>query len=101
MKSSVPGVGPVEVLEHEDDGPGRGQPLEERPPAREQLVRGDRRRLPTPSSARIAGSTQRRSVGVRHVPASIAATFARVVVSSSRLGEAAARRGSSRPAPRT
>ena len=41
MKSSVPGIGPVQVLEHQDDRAGRGEPLEQDTPAREQLVRGD------------------------------------------------------------
>ena len=38
MKSSRPVVGPLEVLEHEDDGRLLGDALEERPPRGEQLV---------------------------------------------------------------
>ena len=55
-------VGPLEVLEQEADRPGRGEPLEERPPCAEQLVtpaarcvadpeQGEQRRF-DPASAR-------------------------------------------------
>ena len=40
-KSSRPRVGAVEVLEHHDHGRRRGQPLEERAPGGEQLLRPD------------------------------------------------------------
>ncbi len=39
-----PGIGPVEILEHERGRPLRGDPLEEGPPGAEQLLAGDRAR---------------------------------------------------------
>ena len=55
-------VGPVQVLEDEDDGARRGDPLEERPPRREELLApARRRRLARRAAPAARGSIQRRS----------------------------------------
>ena len=85
-------VGEVEVLEDQDDRGGRRQPLEERPPGPEELLR------PDPGLDAEQGQQGRLDpaplLRVRaRASASVSATFARVVASSS---------VSSRPArPRT
>ena len=88
MKSSRPDVGPVEVLEHEDD----------RCPSRRSARRRCARRRtagPSPCRARsrAAPAAPARSSAARSssgtCSATESATFARVVGSSSRLGQAA------------
>ena len=86
-----PRVGVVEVLEDQHDRRRRGQPLEERAPRPEQLVRGPRR-PPRPSRVRSADSIQRRSSGSGTCSATVAAILARVVASSSVSSRPARRR---------
>ena len=82
MKSSEPRVGVVEVLEDHDDRAGLGEPLEEGPPGAEQLLG----RHPGLEPEQRPGARARSSalVGRRErARASVAATLARVVGSSS------------------
>ena len=67
MKSRVPGVGPVEVLEQERNDAGAGEPLEERPPRGEQLRRAARGRLPHPEEREQRGLDAPALRLVRHV----------------------------------
>ena len=76
-------IGVVEVLEDHHHRVGLGEPLEERPPGREQAAAG-RRRDSKPSRASSARSIAGRSLCVGHVLARrLAASRSRVVASSS------------------
>ena len=102
MKSSSARVGPVEVLEQEGDRARAGEPLEERPPGREQLGRAAGRRLADARGARAARArSSRRSASSGTFGARTSAILRagrRGVVA---LEQARPRRGPSRPAPRT
>ena len=53
-----PGVGPVDVLEHEDQRVARRHPFEEPSPGVEQLLTTERVVAAAPTSARIWGATE-------------------------------------------
>ena len=80
MKSSKPWIGAPEVLEHQDHGSRLRQPLEERPPGGEQLVRADPVSTPSRASRRLDPALLPGSATwVR----TVSAIFVRVVASSS------------------
>ena len=93
-------VRPVEVLEHQHHGRRRGEPLEERAPRGEQLLgrRCPARRPAAPAArARSSAAPPRRARAPRRSPRPSPGSSR----SSSLSSEAAARRGPSRPAPRS
>jgi hypothetical protein len=86
------GVGPLEVLEHEDGRALRGDALEEPTPGCDSSSRPPAGASPAPSSARRAGSMRRRSSSSGTNSATVAPIRSTVVASSSASARPARRR---------
>ncbi len=99
MKSSVPEVGPLQILEQERDHAGGGEALEECPPGAEQLGGRAYGRLADTEQRESAGSMRRRSASSGTYSATMSAILVRVVAWSS-VSSRRARDQPSRPGPR-